>query len=90
LLGIIAGLVSLLFISYSNTTSEIIQKKILKKIPQWLWMTIVGLIMGVAGYFYKDIFGVGYSGINNVLSQTIFWKTTAILLALKFILVPLI
>jgi len=90
LLGIIAGLVSLLFISYSNATSEIIQKKILKKIPQWLWMTIVGLIMGVSGYFYKDIFGVGYSGINNILSQAVFWKTTAILLVLKFILVPLI
>jgi chloride channel protein, CIC family len=90
ILGIVAGFVSLFFINYSNISSEIIQKKILNKVPQWLWMTIVGLVMGVSGYFYKDIFGVGYMGINDILSQAVVWKTAIILLVLKFILVPLI
>ncbi len=90
LLGIAAGFVSLMFIEYSNFLDKIVQKNILKKIPQWLWMTFVGLLMGVAGYFYKDIFGIGYTGINNLLSNLLVWKTVAVLLVLKFFLVPLI
>lgn len=90
ILGIAAGFVSLLFIKYSIFLDEIIHKKILKKIPQWFLMSIVGLLVGVSGYFFKDIFGIGYTGINNVLAQSVVWKTVAILLALKFILVPLV
>ncbi len=90
LLGIAAGFVSLMFIEYSNYLDNIIRKKILRIIPQWLWMTFVGLIVGTAGYFYKDIFGIGYTGINNLLSGILVWKTVAVLLILKFILVPLI
>ena len=90
LLGIAAGFVSLLFIKYSNALDDFLHKKILTKLPQWSVMTLVGLIVGVSGYFFKDIFGIGYSGINNVLANTVVWKTVAILLALKFILVPLV
>ena len=90
LLGLATGFVSLLFIRYSNSLDELIHKKILKKIPQWLLMTGVGLLVGICGYFYSDIFGIGYSGINNVLANGVAWKTVLILLALKFILVPLV
>ena len=53
-------------------------------------MVAVGLLMGVAGYFYKEIFGIGYLAINNILADSITWKVVVILLGLKFILVPLI
>jgi CIC family chloride channel protein len=90
LLGIIAGLISLLFIRYSNALDTLFNKKILKKYPQWIVMTAVGLLMGVCGYYYKEIFGIGYIGINNILANLLSWKTVLVLLALKLFLVPLI
>ncbi len=90
ILGILAGLLSLLFIRYSSALDKFIHKKISMKIPQWVLMTLVGLLMGVCGYFYKDIFGIGYKGINHILAQLLDWKVVLVLLALKFILVPLI
>jgi CIC family chloride channel protein len=90
LLGIMAGLLSILFIRYSNFLDDLFHKKILKHIPQWVVMTFVGLIVGLCGYFYEDIFGIGYSGINNILSIKFTWNVVLILLILKFLLVPLI
>lgn len=90
ILGIIAGLLSLFFIRYSNSLDSIINKKILKKVPRWALMTFVGLVMGVAGYFYKDIFGIGYNGINHILSNSLAWQVVAVLLILKFLLVPMV
>ena len=91
LLGIVAGLVSVLYLRYTSATNHIIRKKILSKgIPQWLVMVVVGLFVGVSGYFFKDIFGIGYSGINNVLAGKLIWKVVLILFVLKFILVPLV
>jgi CIC family chloride channel protein len=53
-------------------------------------MCSVGLVVGVAGYFYSDIFGIGYDTINSVLANGIHWRIVLLLLILKFILVPLI
>ncbi|MFC2103134.1 chloride channel protein [Bacteroidota bacterium] len=91
ILGLFAGFLSILFIRYSSIVEHFFRAKILKgKIPQWLIMSFVGLTVGVAGYFYKEIFGIGYFAINEILAGTITWKVILILLALKFILVPLI
>jgi CIC family chloride channel protein len=91
LLGIVAGLVSVLYLRYSSLTSNIFRKKILSNgIPQWLVMVLVGLTVGLGGYFFKDIFGIGYAGINNILAGKLVWKVVLILFVLKFILVPLI
>jgi len=91
LLGLIVGFISILFIRYSSSVEHLFRTKILKsKVPQWLIMVTVGLMMGVAGYFFKDIFGIGYSAINNILANSVTWKVVLVLLGLKFILVPLI
>lgn len=91
ILGLLAGAISILFIRYSSAVQHLFRTKILhKKVPQWLVMVITGLIVGVAGYFYKEIFGIGYTAINEILAGTITWKVVLILLVLKFILVPLI
>ena len=90
-LGIIGGLFSVLFLRYSNLTNYFFKKILFPHlIPQWLIMIIVGLIMGISGYYYKDIFGIGYSGINNIIAGTVLWKVVLVLFALKFLLVPLI
>ena len=89
-LGLIAGLASVLYLRYNNSTSHFLKKKILAKgVPQWLLMIIVGLLVGISGYFFKDIFGIGYSAINNILSGQHIWKVVLILFGLKFLLVPL-
>jgi len=51
---------------------------------------MVGLMVGISGYFYSDIFGIGYSGINNILSNSSTWQLVIVLLVLKFTLVPLV
>lgn len=90
ILGIFAGGFSIAFIKYTSGIKNFFNNFALKYMPRWLLMTIVGLIMGVCGYFYKEIFGVGYAGINSVLSGSLTWKVVLILFAMKFLLVPMI
>ncbi|MHC1737522.1 MAG: chloride channel protein [Ignavibacteriaceae bacterium] len=90
IMGVVIGLLSLLFIRYSIFSERIFRKNILTVVPQWFVMLLVGLLVGVTGYFYKDIFGIGYSGINNILANHNTINVVAILLVMKFILVPLI
>ena len=89
-LGLIAGLFSLLFIRYSDFIDKSFNDKILKKIPRWIVMLLIGLLMGIAGYFYNGIFGIGYETINSILAHNLVWSVVLILLVLKFVLVPLI
>lgn len=91
ILGIIGGLFSVLYIRYTNSTNYFFRKKLFQiGIPQWLIMVVVGLLVGVSGFYYKDIFGIGYSGINNILAGKVIWKVVLVLFVLKFILVPLV
>ena len=53
-------------------------------------MVLVGLAVGICGYFYVEIFGIGYNAINHILANALTWKTVLILLVMKFILVPLV
>jgi len=89
LLGLLAGGLSLLFIRFSSFINRLFKKKILKVIPQWALMLAVGLLVGVCGFYYKDIFGIGYNGINHMLSENLAWQVVVILIVMKFILVPL-
>ena len=91
ILGLLAGIISFLFIRYTNWTHILFRNKIYKKrVPQWAVMVFVGLMVGVSGYFFKEIFGIGYAAINEILKSSLTWQIVLILLALKFILVPLI
>lgn len=90
LLGLLAGLLSLLFVKYSDSMKQFISHKIKPHLPGWSIMVIVGLLVGISGFFYSDVFGIGYGAINSILSNSMPLKIALILLALKFILVPLI
>ncbi len=90
ILGIFAGVLSLIFIRYSDILDSLFQNKILKKFPQWIVMLTAGLIVGVCGYFYNDIFGIGYVAINKIIMSEITWQIVAVLLLIKFLLVPMI
>lgn len=90
ILGLIAGLLSLIYIRYADLIDNLFQSKILKRFPQWLTMTLVGLLVGLCGFYYNDIFGIGYNAINKILSNNATWQLVTVLLLLKFVLVPIV
>ena len=90
ILGIFAGIISIAFVRYSGSVNKFFNKSLIRFMPRWVLMGLAGIIMGVCGYFYKDIFGIGYTGINNILAETLLWKTVLILFIMKFLLVPVI
>lgn len=90
LLGLFCGLIAILFLKYDDFSANYFRKKILPKVPQWFVMIFVGLLVGISGYYFKDIFGIGYIGINNILNNSTTWQVVLILLGLKFLLVPLV
>ncbi len=90
LLGIFTGFVSSLYIFYSEKIGTFLKEKILKVAPQWIVMTAVGLALGIAGYFYPDVLGIGYEAINRMLASNYPLQIVLILTVLKFIFVPLI
>lgn len=89
-LGIAAGILAILFIKYSNSLNIIIKQKFLKSFPQWAVMGFAGLLVGISGYFFEDIFGIGYSAINRVLAGELQVQIVITLLILKFLLVPIV
>ncbi len=90
LLGIFTGIISSLYISYSERINDLLKKKILKSTPQWVVMTAVGLLLGITGYFYPDVLGIGYEAINKILASGYPLKIVIILTIAKFVFVPLI
>lgn len=90
LLGLLSGLTSVLFLKYNDYSRDLFTKSKLRKFPRWITMVSVGLLVGVAGYLYKDIFGIGYEAINNILKNEFSWQIVATLFILKFLLVPLV
>lgn len=91
LLGLVSGFLSLFFIRYSAIVKRLFLKKIYaSKIPQWLAMSFVGILVGIAGFYFKEIYGIGYSSINEILAVSLTWEIVLVLLGLKFLLVPLI
>lgn len=89
LIGVLAGIVSILFIRLDDSLKNLF-KKIYKTVNSKIFvMVIVGLIIGISGYFYKEIFGIGYKAINEILSNQLSVQVVLIIFLLKFILVPL-
>ncbi|MFN3873336.1 MAG: chloride channel protein [Ignavibacterium sp.] len=89
LIGIIAGIVSILFIRLDDFFRKFFKKIYDRNYSQIFVMVLVGLIIGISGYFYKEIFGIGYKAINEILSNQLSVKIVLIIFILKFILVPI-
>lgn len=89
-LGVGAGVLSLLFIQYSDRVGRFFSVHALRKMPQWVLMGLIGLVLGICGYFFNDILGIGYSAINKMLASELPWQTVLALLLMKFLLVPMI
>ena len=89
LLGAGAGLLSIFFIKakeFIKSNFDIYYSKH-ALLPG---MLTAGLLMGLAGFFFPEIFGIGYNSINNMLTDALNVQLVVVLLLLKFVLVILI
>jgi len=55
------------------------------KFPEYLKAIIGGLILGAAGYFFPEILGVGYGGIDLALMQKLAWWLLLVLIVVKIL-----
>ncbi len=89
ILGISAGILSLSFITLNDIFKQIFKKLNRGLIHQITLMIIVGLLIGISGYYYNEIFGIGYKAINEILASKLRVEVVIIIFLLKFILVLL-
>jgi len=81
-LGLLAGLFSVLFIKVLYKSEDLFESW---GINNYFKPALGGLIIGVIGIFYPQIFGVGYEAITSaLLEETVLW-VLFILLFLKII-----
>jgi CIC family chloride channel protein len=85
-LGIIAGLVALLFVRSLYQTEDLFDRV---PLPAILKPAIGGLLIGAIAIHYPQIFGVGYEAINEALSGELGWKLLLILVLVKIVAVSL-
>lgn len=86
-LGVLAGPVSALYVRLIYRAQDTFHTIAL---PRWLKPALAGLIVGLAGIFLPDLFGVGYRAIEAVLLNSHSF-TLALILALllgKLVLTP--
>jgi CIC family chloride channel protein len=85
-LGVLAGIISALYIRTIYKAHDVFHDL---KVPRWIKPAIAGLIVGVVGIFLPQIFGVGYSTIEQILNgQTFSLGLLIALLIAKLILTP--
>ncbi len=89
LLGIAAGLLSVLFIRYAEWLHRFITKWS-KKYPLYLRAAAVGLALGLLGYFFPELLGIGYGAVNEVLRGDFPIFAAVVLMLGKMAFVPLI
>jgi CIC family chloride channel protein len=82
ILGLLAGLVSTVFIRSLYLTKDIFSKIHIHSIFK---PALGGLGVGIIGYFYPEVFGMGYAVITDALTNQFPFKLLLILLILKII-----
>lgn len=85
-LGIIAGLVALLFVRTLYGAEDFFDKL---SLPAFLKPAVGGVLIGVIAIRFPEIFGVGYEAINEALTGDLGWKLLLILVMVKIVAVSL-
>ena len=85
-LGIIAGLVALVFVRALYGAEDLFDKL---SFPALLKPAIGGVLIGVIAIRFPEIFGVGYEAINEALTGDLGWKLLLILVLVKIVAVSL-
>lgn len=82
-LGVVGGLGSVAFVKLLLHL-----RGVFAKFPKWtVWFQPVagGLTVGLLGYFYPDVMGVGYSFVDKVLNGDVVLKIVILLAVLKIV-----
>jgi len=85
-LGIIAGLVALIFVRTLYGAEDLFDKL---TFPAFLKPAIGGVLIGIIAIRFPEIFGVGYEAINEALSGNLTWNLLLILVLVKIVAVSL-
>jgi CIC family chloride channel protein len=86
LLGIIAGLVALVFVRSLYGAEDLFDKL---NLPEFSKPAIGGVLIGVIAIRFPEIFGVGYEAINEALTGDLGWKLLIALVVVKILAVSL-
>jgi CIC family chloride channel protein len=78
-LGLLAGIVSAIYIRAIYKAHDVFHDL---KAPRWVKPAIAGVIVGIVGIFLPQIFGVGYSTIEQILNGQV--TSLGLLIALLF------
>lgn len=81
-MGLLAGLVSILFIRVLYFSEDRFDDL---RIPEYIKPVLGGLVIGSIGLQYPEIFGVGYEAINEALHGSQLWSWLLILVFVKVI-----
>jgi CIC family chloride channel protein len=81
-LGVISALIAWLFIKVLYKSEDIFNSL---EIPEYLKPAIGGLVIGLIGLYFPQIFGVGYGVIENTINKGIALGTIVTLVFLKII-----
>jgi CIC family chloride channel protein len=85
-LGIIAGLVALVFVRTLYRAEDLFDKLTL---PAVLKPAIGGVLIGIIAIRFPEIFGVGYEAINEALTGDLGWNLLLTLVVVKIVAVSL-
>ncbi len=87
ILGVIGGLYGVAYIRVLFLFEDLFDR--LKKIPEWLMPAVGGIGLGIVGFFYPQLFGVGYPTVENALTNHIVLSSLFVLLILKLFMTSL-
>ncbi len=82
-LGILAGVVSYLFIKILYAFEDFFENKV--KIPEYLQPALGGITIGLIALLFPEIMGVGYDSINNALHGNTVWTIALGLIFVKIL-----
>ncbi len=87
ILGVLGGLYGVFYIRVLFIFEDFYDK--LKKLPEWLKPASGGILIGIIGYFFPQLFGVGYPTVEKALVNHIVLGTLIVLLILKLVMTSL-
>lgn len=82
-LGVVGGLGSVAFVKLLLRLREVFAK--FPKQSVWFQPVAGGLTVGLLGYFYPDVMGVGYSYVDKILNGDVVLKLVVLLAILKIV-----
>ncbi len=83
LLGVAAGVFGVIYIKTLYWFEDVFEA--VKTVPEYIKPVIGGLILGGIGYFFPQVFGVGYESIELAITGKMVLSLTAVLVLLKLL-----